>query len=72
MAPNFYKLLESLGATIEQSGKFNRTALAFAAESGKTDIIEYIMKSFPEMIHSRDNFNHTAITLAINFETIDR
>ena len=45
--------------------------LSYAAQEGKLEIIEYIMKKWPKMIHIRDNLDHTAFTIAKDLNTVE-
>ena len=65
------KLLKELGATINQTGEYNRNGLFCAIVSGKKDVIEYLHTQNNQLIHAKDKNDDTAITLACEFANVE-
>ena len=67
------KLLVDLGADVEQTDEFRRTAMMYASKGGKAEIIQYLHDKKPGMIHAEYYMEKTAFLLACehsNLETV--
>ena len=65
------KLLEKLGADINQTGINGRNALLCAAKEGKKDIVSYLHSKNKQLICGTDQNGDTAITLARRFADVE-
>ena len=65
------KILEELGAKLDDVGKFGQNGLMNAATKGNNDIIKYLHSKNSKLIHGQDCVGDTALILAIKYGKLD-
>ena len=65
------KILEELGAKLNQVGKYDQNGMMNAATKGHNDIIEYLHTKNNQLIHDQDCIGDTALIIAIKYGQLE-